>query len=181
MMRAFAAVIAGLLLNMAALGDSIPAYYRADVTENGSSLVSSGSTTVSETLGGPLSIPGEAGNGLAQAIAGPNLLGVYGETSGDDFAQADALLVDQLQLANAPTSGILAVYVRVNGSTTVLTYGIANPQTAVTLSVDISSAASCVQLIAPLHGGDQDGCGQLSEGANLFKLPYKGASVLGFQ
>jgi len=45
------------------------------VLVGGSSI--SGSTTVSETAGSTLPLPGNDTNGFAQAIAGPNDLGVY--------------------------------------------------------------------------------------------------------
>jgi hypothetical protein len=184
--------IAGLLVGVPSYANAI---YNAQL--DGGHGDQTGSSTVSVSYGSLLPLPGTFTNIFAQAIAGPNDIGVYGNVSAagnpakPDNAQEGettefASLSDSLYLQNAPANGVLALYVNVNGS--IITMGqqtngcdnlLANcaqyAQAQVELFANDFYGSGCVILDA---GTTQPpGCGLLAEGVNPFQLPYSGNVV----
>jgi len=161
------------------LGTSIYADPIYSVSIGGGSSVS-GSTTVSETVGSILPIPGKDTNGFEQAIAGPNDLGVYANVTAAEgsagqiaaiSADVFAELQDSLVLASAPTTGILAVNVDVAGLSLAYGYGFGEPEADISLSAVSGAGNSCVALDS--NPADQSHvCGLLGEGTNALQVPY---------
>lgn len=154
---------AGAFFNIDAYGDFSPA------------VGGSGDTTQSLTVGSKLAEPGASENLFGQAVAGPNLLGVYGvsETtgvSGQEYANEDTIYVnaeftDPLLLNDAPASGILAVDVDVHGSNITITQGSASPSTYVTLEgITVNSALQ--------GGGTAVQNEAVFDGENVLDIPY---------
>ena len=171
-------VLAGLLFAVSAYGDSLtPATYTVNV---GSSLFGNasytGSSTVSASLGTFIPFPPATGIALAQAIAGPNDLGVLGNASvtlgpssqAGNLAQSYAYFTDTLLLSNAPASGYLNIVADIQGDEIILNSGTGNGLAETILRFGASGTA-CVSLIS---NGESAGCGLLVDGSNDFLVPY---------
>ena len=159
-------------------------YWVSIASSNNATVQRIGRTTVSETVGSLLPLPGSDTNVFAQAIAGPNELGVYGNVSATQADRAGttvgsgvngiSALGDSLSLTNAPVNGILALYVNINGSSYTMAQSLAFPDADIQLygNSDISGRAtgSCVALDSGTNQPQE--CGLLGEGINILTLPY---------
>jgi hypothetical protein len=120
---------------------------------------------------------------LAQAIAGPNDLGVYGlvggsantANNGGGEVQALAEFQDTLLLSNGPSSGLLDFDVDIRGDTVILDYGTGSSTAVTYLRLETNQGSGCVATTS-IPGGLAE-CGILSDGPNnIFVLPYTAAS-----
>lgn len=159
---------------------SSPALYQVSASIGNSEISQNDfANTIQVSIGGPLPIPGSSSNGLAQAIAGPNQLGVYASTSGtgypDAVAEATASLTDSLYITGAPAKGYLALYLDINGSSLFIDQ---NGGTAIA-DVMIASDGACLADFDPLGGSS---CGQrFYEGSNVLNSPFNnnGNNIIG--
>jgi hypothetical protein len=189
-------IAAVLLASPVAFADSVATYY-VDISGSGAAtippagsppiswssgnVIQTGGTTVSETVGSPL--PSPYFSVFAQAIAGPNDLGVYGNVAATGLTPqgstsqviVDAQLRDSLLLSNAPASGILVLYVDVNGSSLALVPQYPGfPDAFIELAGNVGGPGGCVNLDSLV--GTTGGCGLLGEGINVLQLPYSSSN-----
>lgn len=180
---------------------------RADVIYNaqldGGHGNQTGNSTVSVSYGSTVPLPGTLTNIFAQAIAGPNDLGVEGNVSAagdptnpggwvESESTEQARLSDSLLLQNAPSTGTLALYVHVAGD--VLLYnagGTLSPdggcslqanctnftQAGVELTANAGLSSSCVALYTGPGFNQPAGCGLLADGVDLLQVSYSGNVV----
>jgi PEP-CTERM motif len=154
----------------------------------------SGSSTVQVGSGSPpaVAISPDLANAGATAVAGPNDLGVQSganatangvvtltdgiqEVGVSSAAVAIAQLDDTLQLSNAPTTGILDVYVQLDGSIVLDSLNNGFPQALIDIVgntdfVGRPASGTCVLLQNDTTA--TPGCGLLGDGSNLLELPY---------
>jgi hypothetical protein len=150
---------------------SVAGYY--DSVQNAGD-TQTGSTMVSAVAGvGPLPVLG-ANSDFGEAVAGPNDIGVYGVANAtlpnESVTVTTAQLTDTLSLSGAPTSGILALSVDVNGELSTLSQGNAYPIASIYLGGNAGGAGSCAQLTTDYS--ITAGCELLAEGTNTLLLPY---------
>lgn len=166
------------------LADTINATYYvwADTSNSGSPSIQTGSSTVSASSGS--SLPTNLySTTLAQAIAGPNHLGVYGlvggsgdtTSSGGGSVQSIAEFQDTLLLSNGPTTGFLDIGADIEGDAELLDFGNGYSLTETYLRFSTIQGSGCVGTSNAV--GALSECGILEDGPNnYFQLPYTTAS-----
>jgi hypothetical protein len=190
-MRYLTLALTCLLSSSAGLADSVipadysPASYSVDVRSSVFGTDTQlGPSTVTASVGEPLPFPKTPGLALAQAIAGPNDLGVYGGASASSSGSASAgtnvrslgYFIDNLFLTDGPSTGFLRIAVDVRGDSTILNYGngyaVADTELRFYLG---GTGGPCASLVSD---GSYTGCEPLEDGLNYFLVQYEPYDLL---